>query len=51
MQAKRLINIIHLLASAHASAERGLITPTQELLPGWTIPQWPELRDVPCLKR
>lgn len=33
-------------ASPHTSAKRRLITPTQELLPDWTIPEWPDLSDV-----
>lgn len=47
MQARRLINIIHLTELLHTlPLNEGLITPTQEMLPGWSIPQWPELRDV-----
>ena len=38
LQAKRLINIIHLSTLLHASLNEGLITPTEELLPGWAIP-------------
>ncbi len=47
MQARRLINIIHLTELLYTlPLNEGLITPTQEMLPGWSIPQWPELRDV-----
>ncbi|HDT2076028.1 MULTISPECIES: SgrR family transcriptional regulator [Enterobacter] len=48
MQARRLINIIHLSTLLHTlPLDEGLITPTEELLPGWTIPKWPELSNVP----
>ncbi|HFT7188964.1 SgrR family transcriptional regulator [Enterobacter ludwigii] len=48
MQARRLINIIHLSTLLHTlPLDEGLITPTQELLPGWRIPEWPDLTDVP----
>jgi MarR-like DNA-binding transcriptional regulator SgrR of sgrS sRNA len=48
IQAKRLINIIHLSRLLHTlPLNEGLITPTQELLPDWTIPEWPDLSDVP----
>src|SRR5690606_4901393 len=47
IQAKRLINIIHLSRLLHTlPLNEGLITPTQELLPDWTIPEWPDLSDV-----
>lgn len=47
MQAKRLINIIHLSTLLHTlPLNEGLITPTQEMLPGWHIPRWPEMKDV-----
>lgn len=47
LQAKRLINIIHLSTLLHTlPLNEGLITPTEELLPGWAIPQWPDLTDV-----
>lgn len=47
MQARRLINIIHLTELLHTlPLNEGLITPTQEMLPGWSIPQWSALRDV-----
>lgn len=47
MQAQRLINIIHLSALLHTlPLNEGLITPTEELLPGWKIPQWPDLTEV-----
>lgn len=46
-QARRLINIIHHTALLHTlPLDENLITPTEELLPGWTIPQWPELENV-----
>lgn len=48
MQARRLINIIHLTTLLHTlPLDEGLITPTEELLPGWNIPLWPSLSDVP----
>ncbi|MBM3069695.1 SgrR family transcriptional regulator [Lelliottia sp. RWM.1] len=48
IQARRLINIIHRTTLLHTlPLEEGLITPTQELLPGWQIPQWPEVSDIP----
>ena len=47
MQARRLINIIHLSALLHTlPLNEGLITPMEELLPGWSIPQWPDLTEV-----
>ena len=47
MQARRLINIIHLSALLHTlPLNEGLITPTEELLPGWSIPRWPDLTEV-----
>ena len=47
-QAKRLVNIIHLSTLLHTlPLDEGLITPTEELLPGWHIPEWPDLTDVP----
>lgn len=46
-QAKRLINIIHHSRLLHTlPLNEGLITPTGELLPGWTIPEWTDLTDV-----
>jgi MarR-like DNA-binding transcriptional regulator SgrR of sgrS sRNA len=48
MQARRLINIIHLSTLLHTlPLNEGLITPTEELLPGLRIPQWPDLTHVP----
>ncbi|MEZ6875650.1 SgrR family transcriptional regulator [Enterobacter sp. KBR-315C3_2022] len=47
MQARRLINIIHLSTLLHTlPLDEGLITPTEELLPGWQIPRWTDLTDV-----
>ncbi len=47
MQARRLINIIHLSSLLHTlPLNEGLITPTEELLPGWAIPQWSDLTHV-----
>ncbi|MCG0458937.1 SgrR family transcriptional regulator [Enterobacter cloacae complex sp. ECC445] len=52
MQARRLINIIHLSTLLHTlPLNEGLITPTEELLPGWAIPQWPDLAHVPLPKK
>lgn len=51
MQARRLINIIHLSRLLHTlPLNEGLITPTEELLPGWRIPRWEDLADVPLPK-
>lgn len=47
MQARRLINIIHLSTLLHTlPLDEGLIMPTEELLPGWLIPQWSDLTNV-----
>ncbi|WP_371974601.1 SgrR family transcriptional regulator [Lelliottia nimipressuralis] len=47
-QAQRLITIIHHTTLLHTlPLDENLITPAHELLPGWTIPEWPQLRDVP----
>ncbi|MGM8428446.1 SgrR family transcriptional regulator [Enterobacter cloacae] len=43
LQARRLINIIHL---STLLLNEGLITPTEELLPGLPIPRWPDLTHV-----
>lgn len=43
-QARRLIDIIHHTSLLHTlPLDENLITPTQELLPGWSIPQWPQV--------
>lgn len=48
LQARRLINIIHLSTLLHTlPLNEGLITPTEELLPGLPIPRWPGLTHVP----
>ncbi|WP_409243520.1 SgrR family transcriptional regulator [Enterobacter cloacae] len=48
LQARRLINIIHLSTLLHTlPLNEGLITPTEELLPGLPIPRWPDLTHVP----
>ncbi|WP_248725713.1 SgrR family transcriptional regulator [Enterobacter cloacae] len=48
LQARRLINIIHLSTLLHTlPLNEGLITPTEELLPGLPIPRWPDLAHVP----
>ncbi|HBH6933281.1 TPA: SgrR family transcriptional regulator [Enterobacter cloacae] len=47
LQARRLINIIHLSTLLHTlPLNEGLITPTEELLPGMPIPRWPDLTHV-----
>ena len=47
LQARRLINIIHLSTLLHTlPLNEGLITPTEELLPGLPIPRWPDLTHV-----
>ncbi|HHU4048110.1 TPA: SgrR family transcriptional regulator [Enterobacter cloacae] len=47
LQARRLINIIHLSTLLHTlPLNEGLITPTEELLPGLAIPRWPDLTHV-----
>ena len=47
LQARRLINIIHLSTLLHTRPlNEGLITPTEELLPGLPIPRWPDLTHV-----
>jgi MarR-like DNA-binding transcriptional regulator SgrR of sgrS sRNA len=47
MQAQRLITIIHHTTLLHTlPLDENLITPAQELLPGWTIPDWPALNTV-----
>lgn len=48
LQARRLINIIHLSTLLHTlPLNEGLITPTEELLPALPIPRWPDLTHVP----
>ena len=48
LQARRLINIIHRSTLLHTlPLNEGLITPTEELLPGLPIPRWPDLTHVP----
>lgn len=48
LQARRLINIIHLSTLLHTlPLNEGLITPTEELLPGLPIPRRPDLTHVP----
>jgi len=48
MQARRLVEIIHQSSLLHTlPLDENLITPTQELLPGWTIPQWPQAQCIP----
>lgn len=48
LQARRLIQIIHHTALLHTlPLEENLITPANELLPGWTIPEWPDARQTP----
>lgn len=52
MQARRLINVIHLSTLLHTlPLSEGLITPTEELLPGWAIPEWPDLTHVSLPKK
>ncbi|MDY1036777.1 SgrR family transcriptional regulator [Lelliottia sp. CFBP8978] len=47
IQAQRLINIIHQTTLLHTlPLDENLITPAQELLPDWTIPEWPATADV-----
>jgi MarR-like DNA-binding transcriptional regulator SgrR of sgrS sRNA len=47
MQARRLINIIHQTSLLHTlPLDENLITPTQELLPGWGVPRWPEMPHI-----
>ena len=47
-QARRLVNIIHRSSLLQTlDVDENLITPSNALLPGWTIPQWDELDDVP----
>lgn len=47
LQARRLINIIHHTTLLHTlPLDENLITPAHELLPGWTIPEWPSLEKV-----
>lgn len=51
-QARRLVHIIH-----HTSllktlpVDENLITPSQGLLPGWTIPQWQDVDETPLPKK
>lgn len=46
-QARRLINIIHRSSLLQTlEVDENLITPSNALLPGWTIPQWDELDEV-----
>lgn len=52
MQAQRLMNIIHHTTLLHTlPLDENLITPSQELLPGWTIPEWPDMKDVSLPER
>ncbi len=47
LQARRLIQIIHHTSLLHTlPLDENLITPTQELLPGWSLPEWPETQQV-----
>lgn len=47
LQARRLIQIIHHTSLLHTlPLDENLITPTRELLPGWSLPEWPEMQQV-----
>ncbi|HFZ8993880.1 TPA: SgrR family transcriptional regulator [Citrobacter freundii] len=47
MQARRLVNIIHhTLLLQTLEVDENLITPSNALLPGWTIPQWEGVEDI-----
>ncbi|MBS0851709.1 SgrR family transcriptional regulator [Leclercia sp. UBA5958] len=47
LQARRLIQIIHHTALLHTlPLEENLITPANELLPGWAIPEWPDAQQT-----
>lgn len=51
-QAQRLVSLIHRSSLLETlPLDEGLITPSNEVLPGWTIPQGPENHDVPLPKR
>jgi hypothetical protein len=48
MQARRLIQIIHHTSLLHTlPLDENLITPANELLPGWTNPEWPDAQQTP----
>ena len=47
-QARRIVQIIHQTPLLHQlPLDEDLITPSDALLPGWTIPHWPDNDDVP----
>lgn len=47
-QARRIVQLIHQTPLLHQlPLDEGLITPSDALLPGWTIPYWPDNDDVP----
>lgn len=51
-QAQRLVSLIHRSSLLETlPLDEDLITPSNEVLPGWTIPQGPENHDVPLPKR
>ncbi|RWR00679.1 peptide ABC transporter substrate-binding protein [[Pantoea] beijingensis] len=46
-QAKKLMRLIHQSGIiAHLTVDIGLITPSNEMLPGWTLPDWHSDADV-----
>ena len=51
-QAQRLVSLIHRSSLLETlPLDEDLITPSNEVLPGWTIPRGPENHDVPLPKR
>ncbi|WP_434667012.1 SgrR family transcriptional regulator [Klebsiella sp. B345] len=51
-QAQRLISLIHRSSLLETlPLDEDLITPSNEVLPGWAIPQGPENHDIPLPKR
>jgi len=47
-QARRIVQIIHQTSLLHQlPLDEGLITPSDALLPGWTLPRWPDEDAVP----
>lgn len=51
-QARRIVQIIHQTPLLHQlPLEEGLITPSNALLPGWTLPRWPDDDSTPLPDR
>lgn len=51
-QAQRLVSLIHRSGLLETlPLDEDLIAPSNEILPGWSIPQWPENHDIPLPAR